>query len=55
MMTVMSRACCGERVRDNAAAMAACCVQVLQDKYEGLLGSQIQDDFAAYADVAFKT
>jgi len=30
-------------------------LQVLQDKYEGFLSSQVQDDFAAYAEVAFKT
>lgn len=30
-------------------------VQVLQDKYEGLISEQFQDDFAYYAETAFKT
>lgn len=36
----------------SAAVMLA--VQVLQDKYEGFLSSQSQDDFAYYAETAFK-
>lgn len=43
---------------DDAVATACCChcrrAQVLQDKYEGFLSPQVQDDFTYYADVAFK-
>lgn len=35
--------------------LLCCAVQVLQDKYEGLLNAQFQDDFAYYAEMAFKT
>lgn len=32
-----------------------CVMQVLQDKYEGFLSDKVQDDFAYYAETAFKT
>jgi hypothetical protein len=38
-----------------AAAAAGNITQVLQDKYQGFLSRDIIEDFAYYADVAFKT
>jgi hypothetical protein len=38
-----------------AAAAAGNNTQVLQDKYQGFLSRDIIEDFAYYADVAFKT
>jgi hypothetical protein len=37
-----------------AVVLLWCAVQVLQDKYEGFISDKVQDDFAYYAEQAFK-